>query len=575
LLRPGKLRSVALGADHVLPRRGRGALIAVLLVLYAAAVGRWAWRGGDPYLNNDEARHLLSGAFWYDFLKEAPVTDPVGFARQYYVQYPGLSFMVSPPLFHFLEGLAFRLAGVRAAPAGWLLTAFLVVTVVGWWFCLRNQVGGAAAFWSALLVPLVHDINRFSGHAMLEVSLLAWMILAVTAFRLFLNSLRMRWLWAAAACATAAALTRFHAPILLIPLAVEFAMSGRWSLLRRGGFWLPIAIGLLVTGGYYALHLSQHQTWGLTLAGGGFADLGRRLVKSLGAVPAGMACVGGVGGVVMLAMRRRPVVGPMAWIVGTLLMWLVVAYRPTRFLVYAWPAAMTLGMYVVFVGGRRLGVPRLAHGVAAGVVVASAWGLHESHRPPLLGYAEAARLAIATSDTNRIYIHGRQDATFVWGVRQHDPNLRVAVFRASKTLATGEPGAMRDYRPIVRTEEEVLAVLDRLGVDVIVTEDYPEIGAAPYRLFMNMLSGERFERINRVPIRNGWGRVFSRGLTLYRFRPTRPIADHVTVPLPALGVALKADLSRSLRGWNRGAMASPAGRRMAGTVLSSNWPGLW
>lgn len=538
-----------------LSRRSRVG-IAMLLALYACGIVQAAWVGGDPYYNNDESRHLLTGAFWCDFFTELPFDDPVGFAKRYYAQYPNLGLLVSPPLFHVLEGGVFRLFGVSMSSAKLLMSAFCAVFLIGWWFWVRAWAGAAVATWSTLLVPLVHDVFELSGHAMLEVPTLAWMVVTLWMFRRYLDGQRAGWLWGACGCAAAVALTRYHAPIVLGPLVVQLALSRQWHLLRRATFWLPVFVAGGLSAAYYVWTLEYYHTWHSLLAGGGVPEFGlliRQTLKSLGTIPAWITAAGAAGVVILPLLRRRLPLPPLAWMAATGLMWLGISYRPTRFLVYAWPAAVTLGIYTLFMVADRCRVRRLGHVAAALALLATAWGLYAAHPPGLQGYDEAAARAMAASETGRIFIHGRQDGVFIWHVRRRDPGLTYTVLRASKVLSSGEPDAMNDFRVLAESDAQILARLDALGVDVVVSEDLPELNVRPYQRLVKLLDSDRFDPIGEVPIRNHQGRIYARRLTLYRFRRKTPVSDGVAIPLTALGpeFELRVDLSRPLRGWRQ------------------------
>ena len=549
--------------DHVADgpwRRIHPALVG-LFALYACLVVYWAWEGGDPYYNNDEPRHLTTGAFWCDFLRELPFDDPVGFAKRYFVQYPNLGLLAGPPLFPMVEGLAFRIGGVSAASASAVMAVFMAVFLVGWWLWIREYMDEVAAVWATLLAALVSDVFRLSGHVMLEVPLLAWMTVAVVTFRSYLRTERSGRLWLACGAVTAAMLTRFHAPIVLGPLLVQFVVSGKWQLLRRGGFWLPVLVGAGICGAYCAFSMSYYHTWHTFLDRSGFAApgrLARDVAASLGWAPSVIGLAGVLGALALPRLRRCYPWPLAAWVGASVVMWLSITIRPVRYLVYAWPAMVALGIWTLFALADRMRLRNLAHGLAALAVVVAAWQIHVSRRPGLEGYGNAAAEAMAASQTRRIFFHGRQDGSFIWNVRRNDPELAYTVFRASKTLSTGEPVVMKDFQALAESPEQILARLDGLGVDVVVSEDKPEIDAPPYHTFMNLLSSERFVPIGQVDLRNSDGRIQARRLTLYRYRSAAPASKRITIPLTALGpgAELEVDLSRPLRGWRGGGVTA-------------------
>ncbi len=526
------------------------------ITAYACMLTHLAWIGGDPYSNNDEPRHLVTGAFICDLLRELPYDDPVGFAQQYYIQYPSVGVLLFPPLFHFLEGLVFLVVGVGSGAVKWLMTAFVAALLVGWWFWLRSRTDAVVATWSVLLVGLVHDVFDLSGHAMLEVPTLAWMTLAVWCFDVFLRTERSRWCLLAAACASGAALTRFHGPIVLAPLLVQFLEAGKWRLLRRPVLWASGVAGIAAVLPFMWIGTFTARSWTAYTTYQGFPDLrflGRQIVESVGTAP-GILSLVGLAGIVLLPVLRRHGYGVLvAWVAATVLTFLAMAYRTERYLIYAWPPLVTLGVITLFAAVGRGRLRPLAHVALIAVAVGSVWELGSTYRPALGGFDSAAAAAVHASRTKRVFIHARQDGAFIWNVRLLDPDLEYSVFRASKTLAIGRGDHFSADAHVLESDEAILARLDALGVDVVVSADNPELDSPPFHRLMRLLSTDRFEVLDRVAIRHGEGRIRDRELTVYRYRRRQPATDTIVLPLPTWrpDCELRADLSLSLRGWRQ------------------------
>ncbi len=511
---------------------------------------------GDPWYNNDEARHLMTAAFWRDFFVELPLADPAAFARAYYARYPALGIVHWPPLFHLILGAAFTLFGVSQFVAAALMTAFLTTALIGWHALAARHVGPRIAFASALALPLVPELFNLTTHTMLELPTLTFMILAVYFFDRFLRTDRTRPLAAAVFFAATAALTRPHSMIVLGPLLAQFLLARRWNLLRRPALWLLAAPAAALVGTYYAVTLRLISAWSSMLTHGdalGWGDLGAPLFSSLGPTLYALAALGIPWALLRAHRQPQSVLPLLAWIAATFLMFALIAYRPTRFLVYAWPAALTLGLAASSDLTARLNRPRLAPIVVTLILLGAATTLYQRRRPPLTGYEPAARRALAATDTRRILFHGRIDAAFIWHVRRLDPALSCTVFRASKILSAGEKDCFGDYRPLAQTDADMLAALDRLGVDVIVSEDRPEMNTPLYTRFLELLQTDRFVPLGEMPLAGAAGRIGARSLRLYRFRRNEPPADVVSLEMATLGpgAQLVVDLSRPLRHWNR------------------------
>src|SRR5438067_2438447 len=86
------------------------ALAGVLLVVVLAQV--IAFVPSEPFYNNDETRHFMTGVYVRDLLRDLPAPGELrAHADRYYVQYPALGLLVWPPAFYGIEGLCFLIVG--------------------------------------------------------------------------------------------------------------------------------------------------------------------------------------------------------------------------------------------------------------------------------------------------------------------------------------------------------------------------------------------------------------------------------------------------------------------------------
>ncbi|MEJ0072307.1 MAG: hypothetical protein WDO24_30490 [Pseudomonadota bacterium] len=96
-------------------RFGDGAVAAVLAAA-TAALFLTAPQHGDFWWS-DVPRHALNGVFVRDLIADLPLSDPVGYAMQYYLRYPALTILFYPPLFYLFSAPFFALFGVSHAVA--------------------------------------------------------------------------------------------------------------------------------------------------------------------------------------------------------------------------------------------------------------------------------------------------------------------------------------------------------------------------------------------------------------------------------------------------------------------------
>src|SRR5215207_9741521 len=88
----------------------RGPLYFVLLVVTAAHA--LTFIPSEPFFNNDETRHVMTGVFFRDLYLERPAPGDLRDGTVgYYLQYPALGLLTFPPAFYALEGIVFLVLG--------------------------------------------------------------------------------------------------------------------------------------------------------------------------------------------------------------------------------------------------------------------------------------------------------------------------------------------------------------------------------------------------------------------------------------------------------------------------------
>jgi hypothetical protein len=529
------------------------ALVYLALFAYAIALTAWSWNVGEPFYNNDEPRHLMTGAYWSDLLVERPVTSAVPFSLHYYAHYPAIGPLHWPPFFHAIEGVCFAVVGPSAAVGRALVAIALAVFFCYWWALSRRLIGGTPALLATILVALTPCVWILSHYVMLEVPALACMTAGVMHFHRFLETNRTRHLIAALLASLAAVLIKPQAAALLLVFLGQIAMTSRWGLFRRKDVWLAIAAGALVAGGYYGAVVTLQSTARADLLRGAPHAENVNLIvlaaQALGWPLLGLAVFGLVAGVFMRNRRRRGIL--YIWVFGAVLVITEAATQPDRFLIFAVPPLVTLGTAVGWTTLNRLPRRWPAWCVfSAGCVALVAARVRYDTPGGLHGYAAAAHLAVRDSCTKRIFFQGRRDGTFIWYVRCADPDLKCAVFRASKLLGAGNIYLDRDFEAQVFSKAQVAECIESLGADLIVTEAAPEGTQPPFTWFLELCDEGAFEPVTTIPVSFD-GRP-QPPLKVFRVRPHTP-GRAVRIPMPTLqhGRSITADLNRPLRGWRR------------------------
>src|SRR5258708_13312422 len=128
------------------------AAFTVILFLTARQDGDFWW--------SDVPRHALNGVFVRDLIADLPLSDPVGYAVQYYIRYPALTILFYPPLFYLFSAPFFALFGVSHAVAllpvltGYFAFGCGVYAVSRRWFTRGPALAGALMLMGAPIVTL-------------------------------------------------------------------------------------------------------------------------------------------------------------------------------------------------------------------------------------------------------------------------------------------------------------------------------------------------------------------------------------------------------------------------------------
>jgi hypothetical protein len=506
--------------------------------------------GSEPYLNNDEPRHIMTAIFWYDFLRIRPLSDPVGFTYAYYGHYPVIAPLHWPPLGHLMGALAFQVTGpsVEAARLLALLIALGFLWATGAW--VRQWAGSQASLFAVVLLAGCPLFLEFASVFMLEVPCLFWISLAVLTFGLYVRKGNALYVWLTAAFVLAALLTKQHgltvAPLLLAGAVAGFSRR-QW---RSPHLWVAAAAAAGVGAAYYCLALRSITTsWqDLAVSSNSLPDCILEFVLAIGPLLAGLGVAALMALAVFFRRSRAGWVG-LIWAAGVVAFFLGMGVKEVRYLIFLLPVAAAGGGFVLqAIFNRANSAARLA--LLVGLLAVS--GYQTLRIPParLNGYARAAKRADELSAGSAVVFGGKFDGTFILYRRLGDQRLTSVTLRTGKLLGSGVVIPGRNYREYVSSEQEILDRLAAVGAGLIVTEQDVEMDRPAYRLFWKLLEGDQFQLVDEIPVRYANGQV--KAVRFHRYLGPVEAAAEVTLPMPSLSVGqIRADLGKPLLDWNR------------------------
>ncbi|MCU0704607.1 MAG: glycosyltransferase family 39 protein [Fimbriiglobus sp.] len=531
----------------------------VLVVLLAAHL--LTARHSEPFFNNDETKHTLTGVFFADAIHDLPgcLTDPKGYAVRYYCQYPALGLVTWPPLFYLLEGLAMLIFGPHFLVGRLCVAVFAAAALVYVYRFARLMIGHAFALLAILWVGLTPLVFVFSQRVMLEVPTLAFVIAAVFHFEVYLTGSRRRDALLACLLAAAAVLTRFDGVILLPYYILRLLQTWNLRLLLRRPVLASASLALILTVPYYVITIVLYRE-GLTTSvtqGTGPTDTPfgpGHLIYYFATLPeqAGWPLVAAaLGGLVLTMACFRRESGPaFGLMLAVYLTFSPLAELDWRHAIYWLPAvAVCAARPVDWLWGK--GWRWMAVGLAVTVSATLMAGTLSLPFRYVFGYSDAMEWVATHKTTDRpILVDGDLAGSLVYHARRHDSARQIWVLRGDKVLYNQFSDPATGYRQYAHTEAEVLELLEKWDPEYVVVEDpqpnFRRVEGAELlqrTLRANAGVGMRFDVVNTIPLRTNYDRYTEPGATLivYRKRYRNPAStNQIQIELIGLGRSIGA-----------------------------------
>lgn len=506
------------------------ALLTVLIVVQQRTAG--AYMAEFSATGPDESGHVVTGLMVLNYLSSG-FQNPLVFIAEYGLHFPRVVLGLWPPLYYLVEGLWFSLLQ-PSTPAILLLPAFLAALLVasaGWLSAQRfGPLPGVAVGAVLMVLPGLREATVVVG---LDLPLAVLMLWAAVVYADFLERPCLRGAMVFGLLASAAILTKATGlALLLLPMYV--LLTRRFGLLRRGVFWLPFGLVLVVAGPWTIGTFPMVRT-AAALSGHMAPHEGLAVLGQLGVVLVAMA----VAGVLFVLADARRKDGP------ALLPVLVVLSLAFVLAERAWPLPgpdTGLPLYAPLVilaaaGGLRLmalvtsGWRTLAGLMVALVMLFAALpAVMASVSKPSLGLDPVAQTFL--SETGRppsllVLADRSSEGALVAAVAQRDQARRSFVMPGRMVLAVRGPGPATGA-PLFATPEDLLVGLDGLGVGYIaLVEGSAGSEAALEEQMQDAISAhpERFKLLGRFPRPDGSGQAYLYALNRTTPVPTGPAAS--------------------------------------------------
>jgi|GEM_PF-1983890 len=471
-------------------------------------------RGGDFWWF-DASRHAMNSVFVHDFFAQGGWRDPLGFAKAYYDQYPGINIGFYPPFLYAVTAPVLGLLGVGHGVCQGVVAAFAALVAMGGYAWTRPVLGRPAAVAAGLMLVLGPEMALWGRQVQLDVPAVALLLWGAWALAKWMEAPRRRWLMLAALLLGCAMLTRVQT-VFAWPwwLAIVFLRpAGRaqpWRpRLMATALYGVLSLPSVASAIYFARvvgHLAGQMpdmpplwswaNWGWYAA---------RFPEQLGVVGMAVLLLGVLLSAVVLvaggalpgrrqgepgrpAALRSLVQGRCALALSmALLAWgffSAVSNKEPRFDLPVLPFALLASFLAIGRWGQlgraadaALPAPR-ARWAAGLVMLLGAAMLAEAGLaqrwasvPRVTGHREAALLAARLAPAgSRVMISAHRDGNFIFALRADGQRPDLAVRRADKLLVDMTIMRQLGIRDRGLTEQDIEALLARERVSVVVAQ---------------------------------------------------------------------------------------------------------
>jgi hypothetical protein len=480
-------------------------LLSAVALLFATAP-----QSGDFWWS-DAPRHALNGVFLLDMFRNLPLSDPAGFAKSYYAQYPALSILFYPPLFPLAEAPVYGLFGVSHFSAQLTVALHEAALALGVFLLARRCFSPARSFAAALLFIGLHEVAYWGRQVMLEIPVYAWLVWAALMYLRYLDTRRPRFLYGLALLALGALYTKQTAAFLVAALGglLVFETGGRILRDRRSLVTALLSVLALIPLAVMTLKFGQTNVGASAGETGG--ELSRlswanwtyyleKLPGQLGWPVLALALLYPLG-------RRFGPGRPLPPAEERLLaVWLGCGYLFFSLIALKEPrhSMLILLPVVLFaVASAACWLPsRLATAAVLALAAAQYAFTVAVDRPPTIrGYDKAAEfVADAAPAHSLILFSGYRDGSFVFNMRARDGRDDLGVLRSDKLLLRVKVKRELGVEQRGLTRDQLAAALNRYGVSYVVNEPDFWNDLEAMQVLQEVLHTPQFAKVGEIPV---------------------------------------------------------------------------
>ncbi|MHC4268326.1 MAG: ArnT family glycosyltransferase [Planctomycetota bacterium] len=531
-----------------LPTTNKSIIYIVILCIVALLLStKGITDEGAVSLHGDPPRHMMNGVYFYDLIKNLPLTNPIEYTLQYFARYPALSLGHHPLFLGVAEAPFYTIFGVSVFSARLTIVFFMVLAGIMWFLLIRVIYDECVAFFSSLLFVTTPFVVNFSQIVMTEIPTLSLMITATYFFYKYCELDKRKYVISFIITLILSCLSKqtaiFMLPVFLIYF---FVTKGVRPLITKKGIIFGIIITLVTLSiiiislkfsPYSVIWLKKRMlnidmsrishtlkfVWHYHLS---FPILTFSLISICASI----------------YQKDKRAVFFILWIISLFMLVTLTGAPDPRYAIYWIPVFCLFAATAVNFFQHRLWKIILSTMllIITGYQFVVAFQLELDYAD---GYEQAASYVVANRKGESILYSSKIDTGyFVFFTRKHDPRQNMIVLRADKLLVTSRMSYIVEKR--ITKREEIYEILQDLGVGYVVIEDQ-EFESLPLEWLREEVETDRFILRKRIPIRSNKNKLRDVELAIYEYKecttPKRGKILHMNIPLVSKSIKVKFD----------------------------------
>lgn len=532
----------------------------LLLIVIGLAIYGKGLRDEDVFYP-DADRIAMDGVYFYDLLKDLPVTHLYDYTVRYYARYPALSLGFREPFFPLVVGIFYRLFGIAMSTAKLAVLAFAAFGISLFYKLACGLYGARVAVLSTLLFITTPFVSCWARVPMAEIPALAMTIGSIYYFYKYAESGNARTLPIFFTIVALTLWTKRTAGFLFLFFALYLAVRRKWKLLFRrealiGCLFLLMALAPLAIITVWLGNTLKEFSLGPGTSSAAFSELvgidtGPRLslvnllyyIKILyrEQITPLVLFLSMIALAVALLKKERRAVLFIAWIAAVYITTACLKVKNPRHTIYWIPAFCILAASVAEgTMPRRKSLTFAASLLLTGVIAFQMFFGRCAEPWRASGFREAAKYVTDNPKGYTIFVEGYGNGLFIFWVRKFDASKRWIVLRGDKLLASSVLSHTYKLKVHINSADEIYRLFRKYGTTYVVVEERDTSGIPIFSILRDLLKGPQFRLVKKIPVESDDYYLRGQNLLIYERveKPDLPKGELV-IPLPIVGKTLR------------------------------------